>query len=346
MNLGDVLLAGCGGTGTEIAKLLVFAEYKSITFVDYDQIEETNLNRQYFYCKSDIGKYKAKVLCNKIEELHKGNVMENKNSKDCCVCKNNVHSQSSKQSKSHKNTMTYKNRCSGITKHNMYESNIATVQNQQIYKTREKQAKMQNILLCCNKHIKQYSYKLCKIEELENTTYDTIFCCLDSISSRMSLNLFDFKRLIDLGVEGNKLHVKKVIRNNETSCLYCIKDMYNNEDNLHVCTQRDINLLTNRNEILKFMVAKYNDIDKVMQEFNLLCTTKNYKPTNSIEIENIMKNIITSVSYTNSICASLAMVVLNRTEYDFIFYNGYNFTKICTQKKSDCIVCKHKSMTL
>ncbi|KAM0688365.1 hypothetical protein COBT_000374 [Conglomerata obtusa] len=283
MKFGSVLIAGCGGTGTEVLKLLLQNEFKSLTVVDYDKVDLSNLNRQFFYSISDIGKYKAKVLHDKITK----NMTLNKESK--------------------------------------------------------------------------IIYYTCKVEEMILADFDIIFCCLDSVSSRMVLNMFNYGTLIDCGVEGSKCHVKIVKRNRNkvaddkqeknnlfenhnpqnylTSCLYCIKNLYSINNTFNICTQRDIENLSDRNEILKNLCAKYENINEVIKNFNQIAFVKNYIKTNIFEVTGIKLNIIPSVSYTNSICASLAFWIVEEDMNDFVFYNGSEFTKLSLKKDSNCIVC-------
>ena len=54
-------IAGCGGLGSNIARFLIMAGYNNFVIVDFDKIEESNLNRQ-FYNFSQIGKLKAPTL--------------------------------------------------------------------------------------------------------------------------------------------------------------------------------------------------------------------------------------------------------------------------------------------
>ena len=58
-----IVIFGCGGVGSEILKLL---QGNNITAVDFDRIEISNLNRQFFYIKSDCGKYKSQTIAEKI----------------------------------------------------------------------------------------------------------------------------------------------------------------------------------------------------------------------------------------------------------------------------------------
>lgn len=54
-------IAGCGGLGSNAAMLLVRAGVGHLVLVDFDKVEESNLNRQHFF-RSDIGKPKAAAL--------------------------------------------------------------------------------------------------------------------------------------------------------------------------------------------------------------------------------------------------------------------------------------------
>ena len=62
-----VTFLGCGGIGSISAYLLCGAGIKNIRIVEFDKIEKSNLNRQIFFTKKDIGKYKADVIS---ESLH------------------------------------------------------------------------------------------------------------------------------------------------------------------------------------------------------------------------------------------------------------------------------------
>ncbi len=64
---------GAGATGCEIGKamaLLHFAEEGTYEVYDDDAIEVSNLNRQYLYSPTDVGKNKAVVLAEKMREIN------------------------------------------------------------------------------------------------------------------------------------------------------------------------------------------------------------------------------------------------------------------------------------
>ena len=54
-------IAGCGGIGSNVAYHLVRTGVGYLKIGDFDIIEKSNLNRQYFF-ENQIGKYKAETL--------------------------------------------------------------------------------------------------------------------------------------------------------------------------------------------------------------------------------------------------------------------------------------------
>lgn len=54
-------IAGVGGIGSNVALNLVRSGFKNIKFGDFDEIEKSNLNRQ-FYFENQIGKFKSDCL--------------------------------------------------------------------------------------------------------------------------------------------------------------------------------------------------------------------------------------------------------------------------------------------
>jgi ubiquitin-like 1-activating enzyme E1 B len=84
-----VLVIGSGGIGCELLKSLVMSGFKNIVLIDLDQIEKSNLNRQFLFGKGDIGKNKSDIAKQNILkyrpneglniEAHVGNIKDSKN---------------------------------------------------------------------------------------------------------------------------------------------------------------------------------------------------------------------------------------------------------------------------
>lgn len=63
-----VLIVGLGGTALEVIRQLVSLDFRNYILVDYDFVNETNLNRQFLFQSSDVGKYKIDVVENYIKQ--------------------------------------------------------------------------------------------------------------------------------------------------------------------------------------------------------------------------------------------------------------------------------------
>ncbi len=63
-------IAGAGGIGSNVAMNLVRTGIYDLKIVDFDKVEISNLNRQ-FYFEDQIGKYKVDMLCENLARIDK-----------------------------------------------------------------------------------------------------------------------------------------------------------------------------------------------------------------------------------------------------------------------------------
>lgn len=62
----SVMILGCGGIGTHMAWHMIAMGVGKLTLVDFDLVEESNLNRQILFDRDDIGAVKADALREKL----------------------------------------------------------------------------------------------------------------------------------------------------------------------------------------------------------------------------------------------------------------------------------------
>jgi len=65
-----VLIIGAGGLGCSAIQYLAAAGIGTLGIVDFDVVEKSNLHRQVLYTTNDIGKFKAKVVFERIQALN------------------------------------------------------------------------------------------------------------------------------------------------------------------------------------------------------------------------------------------------------------------------------------
>ena len=65
-----VTVVGLGGVGGYVVEVLARGGVGALTLIDGDRVEESNLNRQIAALSKDIGRYKAEVLAERVEQIN------------------------------------------------------------------------------------------------------------------------------------------------------------------------------------------------------------------------------------------------------------------------------------
>ena len=66
----SVLVLGCGGVGGYVIESLVRCNIGTLIIVDFDVVDETNINRQIIAMDSTIGKYKVDIFEERIKDIN------------------------------------------------------------------------------------------------------------------------------------------------------------------------------------------------------------------------------------------------------------------------------------
>ena len=70
LNTKTVLVLGCGGVGGYAVEALARSGIGTLILVDFDSIDETNINRQIIALESTIGRKKVDVLEERIKDIN------------------------------------------------------------------------------------------------------------------------------------------------------------------------------------------------------------------------------------------------------------------------------------
>ena len=65
-----VLVLGCGGVGGYVIEALARSNIGTLILVDYDKVDETNINRQIIALNSTIGKKKVDLLEERVKDIN------------------------------------------------------------------------------------------------------------------------------------------------------------------------------------------------------------------------------------------------------------------------------------
>ena len=67
----SVAIIGCGGLGSNVAAMLLRSGVRALTLIDFDRVEESNLNRQLFF-RDQLGRPKTEALAETLLRIDPG----------------------------------------------------------------------------------------------------------------------------------------------------------------------------------------------------------------------------------------------------------------------------------
>jgi sulfur-carrier protein adenylyltransferase/sulfurtransferase len=70
LKAASVLVVGAGGLGAPVLLYLAAAGVGRIGIVDFDRVDDTNLQRQVLFTQEDVGQLKAEVACRRLQSLN------------------------------------------------------------------------------------------------------------------------------------------------------------------------------------------------------------------------------------------------------------------------------------
>lgn len=65
-------IVGCGGNGSAVAYVFALAGFATLSLLDFDRLELSNLNRFVLGGVKDVGKYKVHIVKNKLQQMFPG----------------------------------------------------------------------------------------------------------------------------------------------------------------------------------------------------------------------------------------------------------------------------------
>lgn len=371
----NVLVIGSGGIGCELLKSLVISGFKNISIIDLDQIEKSNLNRQFLFRKSDIGRNKSEIAKLNIlkyrpeENLNiqsfVGNIKDTQNYGSDFFLKFDI----VLNALDNIDARTHVNRMCNIL-------NIPLVNSGSEGYLGNVQTSLKNLTPCYNCFVKNETkvIPICtlrskpdKIEhcvawaknlfEILYTNSENGSFMLDetlSENNRENLSKFFFLNLVEekkINEKINPIDIDKVTIWNEKSYENINEEIHKHDNDLFTLEFYVFILFSSNNalEIFNQSYGKFEKFDKenpdiinfVFAASNLRAHTFNINTQTRFKIKTIAGNIVAAIASTNAIVASLqtieAIKVLtnNKENLKNLHYNMSKEIKSTTAMKEN-----------
>ena len=216
-----------------------------------------------------------------------------------------------------------------------------------------------------NKKVEIISKKFQEIPENDLKYFykasDLVLLCVDNVKTRMDANYRFYKigvyqnpqiKMIDVGIEGYIFHFKKL--DIESSCLFCIKDLYTVDNYFDNASCKTLNKKFEKkiDFLNSFKSSGKEFSNEELQNIKVLADKNNFKTT-VFEIKGVLNNIIPSTCYTTTICANYLYIFIekyiNVESVDYLNFDiksmKSNYIKM--EKLKTCFVCnKFKKYSL
>lgn len=331
-----ILIVGCGGLGCELVKLLAADPSNDITIVDDDTIDSTNLNRQFFFVKSDVSRSKSEVVAEKIMknenhpnikhifdkidvykklEFYKGfNVVYN------CLDNDNARSFVSQ-------------RC--------FLANVRLIDGGSAGWLGQSFCNTEECFDCIPKQGEKV-YPVCSVRQ-KPKNFEHCLIWAKAVADKS----FDLPEELEMLMECNE----ELSNSSESEIFKDIKSESEESDLMVIeNAKKDIELPAKKFKKSTFefnkdiFMSELENIEDLIERIFKLASLKAKKygiqPFSLLETQTFIKKIIPSICTTNSIIASLMVLSESKLKNFYLVQGSLGLIKVDpTKKRKDCLVC-------
>lgn len=318
-----ILVVGCGSLGSEVIKLIINLNIK-LSIIDFDLVDVSNLNRQFFFSLKDVGRHKSQITAEKLQAI----------GIDCEYCVGKLEDMDFSYYEHFDTIFSCLDSVSGRMELNYKLHNS---------KFFEKGIFVDSGVEKLDFHVKKVDRKfacLYCMYELYRLDDDDYLCSLTNVEI--------------ISIENRDKALRSIIMKHMDEPDNRIERIVT-EFNSKIIEFNDKNkpiILENKYSKSNNTGNNINSEDKHMKNIKIIGLKNSECPlnTNEFEVKGIIDKLIPNICTTNSICASNAVLLaFGNTEYDFVFFEGSNTSKFCElilEKDPTCFVCNTKNERL